>query len=412
MKAFFKKRERGAVLLVILAVASMILPLVQAVWLDSKIEREFNRYRMNELQARYNAQSGLGLSLLRIYIFKGIEKTISGSWDSVARPLLDRIWLFPFVWPMAPPEEWLEGDKQNLQGYADRSFLKGAYGLSIAPEDRLLDLNSLSSAFEPLRNFTYEALFQLLLSAQERSPELKDKYQPKDFARILNNLSDWTDEDSQSQNGGSEELVEEGQLPLNRSFISVEEIKKVPGLSREIYDILEPHVTVHGAGALNINYASKDILRALNIPENFVESILSRTQITSEYYDPYLSQKAFCDEMDKLGSAFCETVKNSYETLDLLNFGYPVAFRIKSSGEYKGRLAELEALLYDLSSSALNYQKFFYREQNRRKLKEEGREARPHQQLLEKDKSQKKKQIKIDYSYYKSLVILYLKESF
>ena len=403
--------------MVILAVFSIIIPLIQGLWLDSQIEYQFNRYRMNELQARYNAQSGIGLSLLRVYIFKGIENSLDGSWDSVLRPLLDRVWFFPFSWPLPPPEEWLESDKQTLQGITKQSFFKGAYGVSIAPEDGFLDVNALSSPFQPLRKFTFETLFQLLINAREQEKKLKDKYQADDFVRIINNLSDWTDWDNESQNGGSEEILEEGKKPLNRSFISIEEIKKVPGLSQEIYEILRPHITVYGSNALNINYSSKEVLEALNIPEEFVDSILSRTQINSEYYNPFLNRKAFCDFMDELGLSFCETLIDSYETLDLLRFDYPMAFRIKSSGVYRGRVSELEALLYDLSSSALSYQKLYYNEQQRKILKEKGAagsEPLPGQNtdLPEKPQNQQTKELKMDYSYYKSLTIMYLKDSF
>ena len=329
MNSVYKKikGQAGAVLLVVLAVSAIIIPLIQGIWMDSQVEYRFSRYRMNELQARYNAQSGIGLSLLRIGIFKGMENTLSGQkWASLVRPFLDTAWSFSFMWPLSLPEELLRSEKEEIQNLMKQSFVQGAYTTSILPEDGLLDVNELSSPLVSLRDFTYEALLNLLLNALEKKPELKDKYEQNDFIKILNNLSDWTDLDNESQNGGDENLLEEGKEPLNRSFVSVEEIKKVPGMDLEIFEILKAHITVYGAKALNINYSSLEILEALNIPETVVEQILSRTKNDSAYYAPFLTQKDFCNFMDQLNFSFCEGLKESYDTLDILSFGYPMAF--------------------------------------------------------------------------------------
>lgn len=411
MNILFKKR--GAVLLVILAVFSIIVPLIQGVWLDTQLEYQFRRYRINEMQARQNAKAGLGLSLLRIYIFKGVVNTVDQQWESILRPLVDRIWTFPFVWPLPITQDLLESDKQTLNSLKDRAFFKGTYGVSITPEDGLLDINDLSSTFEPLRNFTFDSIFRLLLLLLEKREDLKDKYQPDDFVALLNNLSDWTDVDNESQNGGSEELLEEGYQPLNRSFAFVEEITKTPGINQEIYELLSPHITVYGAKSLNINYASKEVLQAsLGISDELVEQVLSRTQIHSEYYEPFLDQKAFCSFMNELGSSVCEVFEGEYNSLDLLRFTHPMAFRIKSTGEYRGQMVDLEALLYDLSSVATAWQKNIYQEQQRLEHKEQGVLSPSEQKKAQGTRPKATKESKMDYSYYKSLIIMYLKEGF
>ena len=418
MRIFRKKikNQRGAALLVILAVSAILIPLVQAVWLDSQIEYQFNRYRMNELQARQNAKSGIALNLLRIYLFKGVEGAVPEKWKGTARPLLDRVWSFPFIWPLIPSEDMLESDKQALKKIERQSFFKGAYVSAISPEDGLLDVNDLSSSLPHLREFTRTALFNLLSLALEKQEKLKDKYQEKDFEELLNNLADWTDLDNDSQNGGSEELLKEGASPLNRSFASVEEIKKTPKMTGELFDILRPHITVYGSKSLNINYASRGMLRALGIPEGLVEEILSRTQISSNYYSPFLDQKSFCDFMNDLGFPFCEGLKERWETLDMLSFGFPLAFRVKSSGEYRGQLVNFSALLFNPSAVSLIYQKSRYYELKRRLEKKRGIE--PVAGTVERDsvghrpEKAREEKPKMDYSYFKNLIIMYLKENF
>lgn len=406
-----RKRQSGAALLVILAVASLLIPLIQGVWLDTQVEYNFSRYRMNELQARYNAKSGMGLNLLRLYIFKGASKAIpEGTVSSVVRPLMDRIWSFPFVWPLPISKDMLESEKEVLRNLMKESFFKGSYAGVIHPQDGLLDINDLSSPLISLREFTYKGLFNLLLDAIENS-SLQEKYDEQDIRELLNNLSDWTDVDNQSQNGGSETRVEEGKSPLNRSFISVEEIRKTPGINEEIYRILEPHITVFGAKALNINYASGAVLKALDIPEVLVGEILSRTRMNSKFYAPFLNQKDFCDFMLQLNFSFCENLQDRYETLDMLTFDYPLSFHIRSSGGYRGNIVEVSALLYDLSSLSSNYQKFRYYQIQRQKEKRKPSENKGEKQNeMEKKPEAKEKKLKIDYSYYKSLIIMYLKE--
>ena len=410
-----KKKQSGAALLVVLAVSSLLIPLIQGLWLDTQVEYNFSRYRMSELQARYNAKAGMNLNLLRLYIFKGAAQSIpEGQFSSIVRPLLDKVWSFPFVWPFPTSEGLLGSEKEEIQSLMKDSFLRGSYAGSLQPQDGLFDINDLSSPLPFLREFTYEGLFNLLLNAIEDESSLEEKYEEKDLRELLNNLSDWTDLDNQSQNGGEETRQEEGKTPLNRSFLSLEEIRKTPKVNVEMYQILKPHITLYGSKALNINYASREVLRALDIPETLIEEILSRTQANSEFYAPFLNQKDFCDFMLKFNFSFCENLKDRYGTLDVLTFDYPLSFQIRSSGGYKGEIVELSALLYDLSSLASNYQKSRYYEIQRQKEEAQNplKNTDKNQERGKKEPESKQKNLKIDYSYYKSLIIMYLKENF
>ncbi|MCY4321254.1 MAG: type II secretion system protein GspK [Bdellovibrionaceae bacterium] len=404
------KQKGGAALLVILAVSSLILPLLQGVWLDSQVDYQFKRYHLSKMQARWNAQSGMGLSLLRLYIFKGIEKSTPKQMISLIRPILDQIWLFPFSWPLLELEDMLESDKDDLENLTKLSFFKGSYSLLISAEDGLFDVNDLSSPLPFLKDFIYDGLFNILWNTIQLNEDLKEKYDQKDIEEILNNLSDWTDLDNESQNGGSETLIEEGKFPLNRSFISIDEIRKVPKVNLEIFEILKPHITTYGAKSLNINYTTEEILLALQFPNGLAEQILLRTQSDSEFYEPFLSQEDFCGFNRDQGFDWCEGIKTNYQSLDMLNFNFPISFRIKSNGKYRNQLVELEGLLYDLSSSALNYQKAVYREQKRQDKKEEI-DSFERNQGEDLPQTEKKEGIKFDYSYYKSLVIMFIKEN-
>ena len=387
----------------------MVLPLLQGLWLDTQLEYQFRRYHLNRLQARWNAHAGIDLSLLRLYIFKGIESSAPKKWESLVRPVLDQVWFVPFMWPLSFTEDMLESEKDILRSLTQQSLMRGSYSVSITVEDGLLDINDLSSPLLFLRDFTYDSLFNLLLNAVEEDESLKEQYDEQEIEEILNNLSDWTDLDNESQNGGSEELIEPGNFPLNRSFISIEEIKKTPQVTLRLFEILKPYITSYGSKSLNINYAKEGLLKAFNFSPALIEQILLRTQINSEFYQPFTSQEEFCNFIREQSFDWCGELKNSYKTLDMLSFDFPLAFRIRSNGEYRGQMVELETLLYDLSSSALKYQKAVYQEKERGKIEKSEEALRAN---TEKNSAQTEKdQLKFDYSYYKSLVIMFIKEN-
>ena len=408
-----KNRQNGAILLVILAISAVVLPLVQGVWLDSQMEYKFTRYRINKLQARYNAQAGMSLSLLRVYIAKGIEHSAAGKWETITRPMLDKIWSFPFLWPIPLTGNLLTSQKQDIQNSTNQSFLKGAYTTSILPEDGRLNINDLSSPLNAPNDLTRRVLFNLMLNLSQENPDLKDEYETYDFEEILNNLSDWTDLDNNSQNGGQEDRLEPGKIPPNRSFISVDEIKKVPSVTLELFKMLKPHMTAYGGKSLNINYASREVLQALNIPETIIDQILLRTQSESPEYSPFLTSKDFCEFMNDWGSSFCEGLTEAYNTLDFLSFSHPTSFLLTSTGTYKGSVIHLEALLYDISAAGLRYQKI--RHYQRQKEKEQELGSQPQDvaktSTSPSGKTPSPKKETFNYSYHKSLIIMYLKEN-
>ena len=415
-KYFFYKKLRqqsGAALLIILTVFTILLPLVQGVWSDSQSYYQFRRSFIDRVKARSNAQSGLDLSLLRLYIFKGAEKSLPNILKGVEKILpkqvksqftsvLDQFWLFPFQWPLRPIDDFLESEEDRIQEINSLSFLKGGYSSMIETEDGLLDLNNLSSPLEAFREFTYLSLLQLLIKEIEGKKGLEDKYDESSLREILNNITDWNDLDRQKQEGGEEDTTES--LALNRSFISLEELRKAPGLEEDLYQLLKPYVTVYGVKSLNINYTKDKILTALGLPPDLVEQIVLRIDPSSQFYKPFGGEKDFCDFNIEQGYDFCGILKETYDHLDMLSFDSPISFRIKSRGYYRSQTVELEALLYDLSASALKYQKKIYSEEQRQKNSSS-------QQQTEEETESQNKELKIDYSYYKSLVILYLKEN-
>ena len=401
------KKNKGAALFIILTVFTLLIPLIQRVWLDSQSYYQLRRAFTDRMIARANAQAGMDLSLLRLHIFKGAEKSLSQELKAQFISVLDQTWLFPFEWPLRPTaelsEELLKSEMDSINKVNQLSFVKGGYSSFIQPEDGLLDLNNLASPIEILRDFTYLNLLNLLINEVEKKEELQEKYNETSLTKIVNNIADWIDIDEGRQEGGSEDTFES--LALNRSLISLEELRKVSGLDEEIYQLLKPYVTLHEIGALNINYSKESILEAMGVPLDLVEQILLRIEPHSLQYQPFVGEEDFCEFNLSQGFDFCSILRENYESMDLLSFGSPIAFRINSIGYYRSQRVELTALLYDLDSSAKAYQKRLYLEELRLKKPEELKKIK---EIL----ASQKKGLKIDYSYQKSLVILYKKENY
>ena len=410
MRLFFYrkiKQESGVALLLILSLSMIIIPLLQNLWSDSRLDYKFRRHSMNQTQARWNAKSGLDMALLRLYLFKAVEKSLPTELQTPFRPLLDQSWQVPFAWPFSLFEDLLDSEKEIINDLTQESLFKGSYYTILQAEDALLDINDLSSSLPYLKDFTYNTLFNLLVSLVAQDESLKEKYSEGDLAEILNHIADWTDFDNISQGGGAESLIEEGSLPLNRSFVSLEELKKVPKLESDLFDLIKPYITVHGAKSLNINYAKPEILEALDLPYDVVHSLALRTQRASAYYQPFSSQKDFCEFMRDQAYDFCNQLDENYQTLDMLRFSTPIAFRIQSKGAYRSQIAEWEAVVYDLSALATLYQKKRNAEIKRQENLDAGIENQPSKP---KESGKSDGKLKFDYSYHRSLAIMYLKK--
>lgn len=94
-------------------------------------------------------------------------------------------------------------------------------------------------------------------------------------------IMDWRDADSMFQHprhGAEDDFYEGLKVPYQSKdalLESVDELLLVDGMNREIFDKIEPYVTVFGSGEVNINTASEEVLLALGLGEGLVTKIFS-----------------------------------------------------------------------------------------------------------------------------------------
>lgn len=85
---------------------------------------------------------------------------------------------------------------------------------------------------------------------------------------ITDSILDWLDKDDLHHINGAEKdyyaTFPEPYEPKNGPFESLEELTLVKGVTPLIFELLRDHLTIYGAGKINVNFASKEVL--LSVP--------------------------------------------------------------------------------------------------------------------------------------------------
>lgn len=96
--------------------------------------------------------------------------------------------------------------------------------------------------------------------------------------QIARAVIDWRDTDTNPLDQGAEsDYYEKGKNPYparNGDFQSVEELNMVRGVTPEIFEKVKPFVTVYSEGKVNINTASKTVLRVLGLSDTLADKVL------------------------------------------------------------------------------------------------------------------------------------------
>ncbi|MBI5149197.1 MAG: general secretion pathway protein GspK [Candidatus Omnitrophica bacterium] len=95
---------------------------------------------------------------------------------------------------------------------------------------------------------------------------------------IADSILDWIDEDDEPRPNGAESGYYKnlaGGYPCpNGKFETLEELLLVKGMTPEIFAKVKEHVTVYGAGQVNINTSGKDVLEALGMSGALAEKVI------------------------------------------------------------------------------------------------------------------------------------------
>ncbi len=346
------KSQKGIALLMAVSAISLILLLVMEVTYESMVEYTLNSQNLNRIQAYYAAKSGVDLSLLRIKTYNRIKSQL-GKNAGPYEKYLNMIWQYPLGWPLPTPEELNGVDRSSYDEAKKESLMEASFVATIQDEGSKIDINDLASKSESLRKSTAAKLLQILNQSLENNDKLRNKYTSSDFEEIIHSMTDWMSTKSESAAGGSkkarfQDLSSSAPMtdlyPPNRPFRTLYEIKMIPKMNDEIFEILKDQITIYGMKGINPNTASAEILKGLDaaITDEVVQEIKKERE-----NQPFTSAQAFWTFLEGIGVR----LQIDKEDIDIQT-DQVHNFTISSIGVSGGSTREITAIVVDLDAMA------------------------------------------------------------
>jgi general secretion pathway protein K len=343
--------NRGMALIMAITCILVISWIAMEVSYDSLVEYNVNVNSLNRLKAYYAARSGVELSLLRIKTYQQASsqfgKQLGGNSE-----MLEQIWKMPFAWPVPMPEGLSAVDKDAIKGTLKESFMDAAYVVTIEDEGSRIDLSDLVSPSKVLQETTRRRLNEIFQGKLKNDEAFHLKYANFRFEELINAITDWQSKVRSSANGGGDKRNGYSDypenFPPNRGFRTVQELRMVPGMTEDFYEMLEPAITIYGMKAINPNQASKEVLKSLDaeINDEIADAILKRRSDPAQG-GPFKNKEDFWGFVTGKGARLNEKTEDTPLVFDKVT-----NFKIKSLGEYAGVSREITVVVMDLQNIA------------------------------------------------------------
>jgi general secretion pathway protein K len=362
------KKRNGVALIFALTSLMFMVYIASEVTKDSAVEYIVNSKEMTRLKAYYAARNSMQIALLRIKLFQqATQLPLPESYASQ----IDLIWKFPFAWPLPVPADLNSVDKDLMKKTTAESLMDATYTHTIEDEGSKIDLNDLASPSKTLRELTKKQLLNIFEQKINSDDEFRNKHGNERFDELIGKIYDWMSDTTATSDGGGDKRQAFSQLgegyPPNRGFRTLEELRLVPGMTEEYFQLLSPRVTIYGMKAINPNTASKEVLMSLDpgmTDEAVTEAIARRddpekggpfkgkgAECTKDFMSFVLSKGArLPDEFEQIPMV-CDKVFN---------------FKITATGVYgAGKFAlqkTIVAYVVDLNKSAAQIRSFLDKE--------------------------------------------------
>lgn len=378
-----EKKKKGIAL--ILATTSLMLMVYVAteVSKDSLTEYAVNTQELNRIKTYYAARSGMQIALLRVKLFQQASRLQLPPGFS---KYLDEIWKFPFAWPLPISADVNSVDKEMMQKTNSESFMEATYTHTIEDEGTKIDLNDLNSPSKTLQQITKNQILNIFIQKMETDEDFRQSYQNVRFEELVNRIIDWTSDSSTSANGGDKKgaFSELGEgYPPNRGFRTIDELRLVPGLTDEFFNLLAPQVTIYGMKAINPNTAPREVLRSLDsgMTAEAVEAAIKKRDDPND--GPFQGEGENCLKNFKtfLEQNGANRLTDEFSKIPLV-CDKTVNFRIKSTGVYgNGKLAMMKnivAVVMDIGRSADQIKSTVEKEKNQQnQQQQQGNQQNP-----------------------------------
>lgn len=355
------KNSKGIALLQTLFLVMLIIFIVNQVNFETAVEYTINAQALHRIKAYQAARSGIEISLLRIKIYNKVSEEIKKNLGDKAgsiTPMLNMIYTFPLTWPMVTPPEMNASDADSIKDLNKKSLMDSTFATQIQSED-LLNINDLDSPLESQRESVKNALLELYKGKVELDRDWVERNRDFTFEEVINNLKDWIDPDTQSGNGGDEaryysrlrEMDKDNlnPYPPNRHFRTIDEIRMVPGVTDEIFELIRPGFSVFGPMGINPNLADEGALKSLHrgITSEVAQKIINRRDNMNEG-GPYKDGDDFFNYVNRFANI---RISPEEQSRIPLRFENPCNFRLRSSGSSGKTVTTITAVVYDIACS-------------------------------------------------------------
>lgn len=347
-----RRNQKGVAMILAVSTLALLVWLAQEVSQESLVEYTINAQGMNRLKAYYAARAGVELSLLRIKVYQQVQAKLGKQLGSQAA-MIDEIWRFPFAWPLIAPEGLNAVDKDNMKSITKESFMDASYTVTIEDEGSKLDVNDLISKSKALRENTKKQLINMFEQKIKSDDDFQKKYGNTRWEDLVNQITDWMSDKNAASGGGGDKKsafrdLGSEELPPNRGFRTVQELRMVPMINEDFFNLLEPRITIYGMKGINPNSATKDVLMSLDsgITEEVASAITKRRE-DQNLGGPFKDAQDFWGFVNSKGariSADPQTIPLIFESLS--------AFKIRSTGEFGRATREITAIVYDTELTA------------------------------------------------------------
>ncbi|MFN8846309.1 MAG: general secretion pathway protein GspK [Bdellovibrionales bacterium] len=346
-----KNNNRGIAIITAIMALAFLVYLATQVTYDATVEYAINSQDVKRLKAYYAARAGLDMSLVRIKTYQQVASKLGKNLPSF--PMVNMIWQYPIQWPLALPDTNLSlTDKQNIQESGEESFFDASFTTQISDEGSKLDLNDLVSPSKVLREGVRRQLLNTFTQQMENDEKFANKYRNFRFEELINQITDFMSDKRTSLNGGDKagaySRSDYQGYPPNRGFRTVGELRILPLMDEQLFQLLENRVTTFGLKGINPNTATKEVLMSLDpaITSEIADKLIARRQNENEG-GPFKSADEFWSAVQSLGARITVDPKEVPIITETLT-----SFRVKSIGVYSNVRSTIEVVVVDVDQIA------------------------------------------------------------
>jgi general secretion pathway protein K len=348
------KNQKGSAILFSVFLMSLLMFIALEISKDTVVEYQGSMNSVKRIQAYYAAKACTEISLLRIKTYQQATRTLGSQNQNQSQAfdtsMLDIIWQFPLSWPLVVPtdSDMSIANQDDIKKAGQQSTFKHKFSSQISSESAKIDINDLASPSKGIREKTRQQILDIFQAKIREQGDWSKKYYNFRFEDLLNHITDWIDPDKNSLMGGDETShyrdLQSQYIPPNQPFKTVEELHMVKMMEDEIYEVLAPNITVYGGKGVNVNYADKSLLMALDpgITEQVVTEILKRRNDIN-LGGPFKDEKDF---FSFIGGFGVNTTNFNQDKIPLY-FDHEINFRISCIGLVGNITREVTSIVYD-----------------------------------------------------------------